>query len=83
MNLTNIPWYEPPEITDYAGHSMLYGSRLGIQRAHIVGHSSSAVIALQLAFDAPGSVLSVALLETALLAVPSGRWSSRRASRTC
>jgi pimeloyl-ACP methyl ester carboxylesterase len=46
--------------------------RLGIRRAHVVGHSSSAAIALQLALDHPGAVHSLALLETALLVVPSG-----------
>jgi 3-oxoadipate enol-lactonase len=55
--------------------------RLGIERAHIVGHSSSAAMALQLALDAPGSVLSVALLETALLAVPSGPYAAEAMGR--
>ena len=45
---------------------------LGIVRAHVVGHSSGAAIALQLALDHPDAVHSLALLETALLAVPSG-----------
>lgn len=45
---------------------------LGTTRAHVVGHSSSAAIALQLALDHPDAVHSLALLETALLAVPSG-----------
>ncbi|WP_433363962.1 alpha/beta fold hydrolase [Actinoplanes sp. CA-142083] len=45
---------------------------LGAERAHVVGHSSSAVIALQLALDHPEVVRSLALLETAVLDVPSG-----------
>jgi pimeloyl-ACP methyl ester carboxylesterase len=44
---------------------------LGIERAHIVGHSSSGNIALQLALDAPDVVHSLALLEPALMSVPS------------
>jgi pimeloyl-ACP methyl ester carboxylesterase len=44
---------------------------LGVDRAHLVGHSASACIALQIALDVPGIVHSVALLEPALLAVPS------------
>jgi pimeloyl-ACP methyl ester carboxylesterase len=45
---------------------------LGIQRAHVVGHSSGGVIALRLALDAPEVVHSLILLEPALLDVPSG-----------
>jgi pimeloyl-ACP methyl ester carboxylesterase len=44
---------------------------LGVQCAHVVGHSSGGVIALQLALDAPEAVHSLALLEPALLTVPS------------
>jgi pimeloyl-ACP methyl ester carboxylesterase len=45
---------------------------LGIERAHVVGHSSGGVIALQLALDAPEVVHSLVLLEPALMDVPSG-----------
>lgn len=44
---------------------------LGIRRAHVVGHSASGCIALQLAIDAPDIVHSLVLLEPALMAVPS------------
>lgn len=43
----------------------------GIERAHIVGHSSGGNIAIQLALDAPEMVQSLALLEPAL-PVPPG-----------
>ncbi len=45
---------------------------LGLARAHVVGHSGGARIALRLALDAPEVVHSLALLEPALLDVPSG-----------
>ena len=45
---------------------------LGIERAHVVGHSSGGAIALQLALDAPQVVRSLILLEPGLLDVPSG-----------
>jgi pimeloyl-ACP methyl ester carboxylesterase len=45
---------------------------LGIERAHVVGHSSAGPMALQLALDAPAAVHSLVLLEAALLDVPSG-----------
>jgi pimeloyl-ACP methyl ester carboxylesterase len=48
---------------------------LGIERAHVVGHSSSGNIALQLALDAPDAVHSLALLEPALMSVPSAQTS--------
>jgi pimeloyl-ACP methyl ester carboxylesterase len=44
---------------------------LGLDRAHVVGHSASGCIALQIALDVPDIVQSLALLEPALLAVPS------------
>jgi|KBSSwiStaDraftv2_1062776.scaffolds.fasta_scaffold215237_2 pimeloyl-ACP methyl ester carboxylesterase len=45
---------------------------LGIEHAHVVGHSSGGAIALQLALDAPQVVHSLILLEPGLLDVPSG-----------
>ncbi len=47
--------------------------QLQIGRAHVVGHSFGGNIALQLAVDAPELVHSLALLETPLWAVPSGK----------
>lgn len=44
---------------------------LGVDRAHVVGHSYGGCVALQLALDAPDMVQSLALLEAALLAVPA------------
>lgn len=44
---------------------------LGIERTHIVGHSASACICLQIALDVPEIVHSVAVLEPALMAIPS------------
>jgi pimeloyl-ACP methyl ester carboxylesterase len=44
---------------------------IGVTRAHVVGHSASGCMALQFALDAPDLVHSVAVLEPALMAVPS------------
>lgn len=50
-------------------------AHLGVERAHIVGHSYGGCVALQLALDTPEAVHSLALLEPALLAVPAAeRW---------
>ncbi len=44
---------------------------IGITRAHVVGHSASACLALQFALDASDIVHSLAVLEPPLMAVPS------------
>jgi pimeloyl-ACP methyl ester carboxylesterase len=43
---------------------------LGVERAHVVGHSYGGCVALQLALDAPEMVYSLALVEAALLVGP-------------
>jgi pimeloyl-ACP methyl ester carboxylesterase len=68
------PWGEVT-IADHARHCRGLLDHLGIERAHMVGHSSSADIALQLALDAPDSVASLTLMEPALMPVPSrAKW---------
>ena len=46
-------------------------SHLGVDRAHVVGHSTGANIAMQLALDRPQVVQTLALLEPWLTAAPS------------
>jgi pimeloyl-ACP methyl ester carboxylesterase len=58
-------------IADQAAHARALLHHLGIDRAHVVGHSSAGNIALQLALDSPDVVASLTLLEPALVAVPS------------
>jgi pimeloyl-ACP methyl ester carboxylesterase len=48
-----------------------FAGAIGITQAHIVGHSASGCMVLQFALDAPDVVHSVAVLEPALMAVPS------------
>ena len=55
----------PVSIAQHAAHCARLMRHLGIERAHIVGHSSSAVIALQLALDSPDAVHTLALMEPA------------------
>jgi pimeloyl-ACP methyl ester carboxylesterase len=45
---------------------------LGVERAHVVGHSAGGPIALRLAIDVPEVVHSLGLLEPTLMDVPSG-----------
>jgi len=59
-------------IGDQAAHARALLEHLGIEQAHVVGHSSGGSIALQLARDAPHRVRSLALLEPVLTQVPSG-----------
>jgi pimeloyl-ACP methyl ester carboxylesterase len=44
---------------------------LGYERVHVVGHSASACLAIEMALSAPDSVQSLALFEPALMAVAS------------
>jgi pimeloyl-ACP methyl ester carboxylesterase len=50
-------------IADHARHAATLLHRLGAAPAHVVAHSSSAAIALQLAVDSPSSVRTLYLLE--------------------
>jgi pimeloyl-ACP methyl ester carboxylesterase len=59
-------------IAQQAAHVGALMRHLGIQRAHLVGHSSGGNIILQLALDAPEMVGSLAVLEPALPVEESG-----------
>ena len=62
-------------VSQQAAHARSLMQHLGIVKAHIVGHSSSALVALQLALDAPDVVHSLSVLEPALMSVPSAATS--------
>jgi pimeloyl-ACP methyl ester carboxylesterase len=64
----------PLSIAGQGAHCRLLMRHLGIERAHVVGHSSSANMALQ-------TVQSLALLEPALLAVPTGPYGAQAIER--
>jgi 3-oxoadipate enol-lactonase len=61
----------PVTLQHHATHGRKLLEHLGITRAHVVGHSSSGNIALQMAVDHPDIVHSLSVLEPALMAVPS------------
>jgi pimeloyl-ACP methyl ester carboxylesterase len=56
---------------------------LGIERAHVVGHSFGGVVALQLALDQPEMVATLALLEPALAVGASGPEYRQALSSSC
>jgi pimeloyl-ACP methyl ester carboxylesterase len=56
----------PMSVAEQASDARILLQQLGMQRAHIVGHSYGGVVALQLALDAPAVVHSLALLEPSL-----------------
>jgi pimeloyl-ACP methyl ester carboxylesterase len=62
----------PVSLADQAAHARGLLDHLGIGRALVAGHSSGGNIAMRLALDAPERVGALALLEPALLAVPTG-----------
>jgi pimeloyl-ACP methyl ester carboxylesterase len=59
----------PVSFAEHAADAAALLGYLGIRRAHIAGHSTGAVTALQLALDYPGLVHSLALLEPPLMRV--------------
>ena len=65
--------HSPPPVSfvEHAADAAALLGHLNVQRAHIAGHSTGAVIALQLAADRPDIVHTLALLEPTLLGVPS------------
>src|SRR5829696_286608 len=61
----------PVSFAEHAADAAGLLDHLGVRRAHVVGHSSGAAIALQLAVDHPEVVHSLTLMEPPLLSVPS------------
>ena len=59
-------------VADHAADAAALLDHLGIPRAHVVGHSSGAAVAAQLALDDPARVATLVLLELSLFSVPSG-----------
>jgi pimeloyl-ACP methyl ester carboxylesterase len=62
----------PVSIAEHAADATELLDHLGVQRAHIVGHSSGASIGAQLALDQPDKVHTLTLLEPTLLSLPLG-----------
>jgi pimeloyl-ACP methyl ester carboxylesterase len=61
----------PVSFAEHAADAVALLDHLGLGRVHVVGHSTGAVIALQLAVDHPEAVHSLTLMEPTLLGVPS------------
>lgn len=59
-------------IADHAVDCRRLLKALGVEKAHVVGHSYGGCVALQMASDAPDVVLTLALFEPPLLTVRSG-----------
>jgi len=57
----------PVSVAQQAADCRALLRHLGVERAHVVGHSYGGDVALQLALDTPGVVHSLALLEPALM----------------
>lgn len=61
------PPASPLGVADHAAHAAAVLDTLGIDRAHVVAHSSGTVIALQLALDRPELVAGLVLSEPPLI----------------
>jgi pimeloyl-ACP methyl ester carboxylesterase len=62
----------PMSIGEHAADAAALLEHLGVQRAHIAGHSTGASIAAQLALDHPQKVHTLTLLEPTLVSLPLG-----------
>ena len=72
----------PVSVADHAADAAALLDHLGIARAHVVGHSSGAAVAAQLALDEPDRVATlVAARAVAASRCPAARPSSRRRPR--
>lgn len=60
----------PVSIVEQAEHARVLLGHLGIERAHVVGHSAGAAIALQLALDAPSVVQALTVMDPAISTAP-------------
>ena len=61
----------PVSFAEHAADAAALLGHLGVRRAHVAGHSTGAIIALQLAADRPDLVHTLALLEPPLAGAPS------------
>lgn len=68
----SVPHDGPFSIEKQAADARSLLRHLGVDRAHVAGHSYGGPTALQLALDAPAAVHSLVLLEPAVMTVPSG-----------
>ena len=62
----------PVSIATHAADAAGLLEQLGVRRAHVAGHSTGAVVAVQLALDSPETVHTLILLEPMMVSVPSG-----------
>ncbi|GAB3314987.1 hypothetical protein GCM10027451_30460 [Geodermatophilus aquaeductus] len=62
----------PVTVAEHAADAAALLEHLGVRRAHVAGHSTGGVVALQLAVDDPAVVRTLVLLEPFVLSVPSG-----------
>jgi pimeloyl-ACP methyl ester carboxylesterase len=69
----STPTPGPVSVEVHAEDAAALLGHLGIDRAHVAGHSSGAAVAVQLALDVPDAVQSVTLLELSLFSLPEGQ----------
>src|SRR5829696_1464301 len=67
----STPGLGPVSFAEHAVDAAALLGHLGIRRAHVTGHSTGAIIALQLAIDRPEIVHTLALFEPPLTGAPS------------
>src|SRR5215218_10786757 len=63
----------PVSIADHAADAAALLDALAVRHAHIVGHSTGASIAAQLALDEPEAAHTLILLEPTIVSLPAGQ----------
>jgi pimeloyl-ACP methyl ester carboxylesterase len=76
----STPTPPPVTVADHAADAAALLRHLDVPRAHVAGHSTGGVVAVQLGLDSPQSVHTLVLLEPFVLSVPGGQAALQQAA---
>ena len=76
----STPTPPPVTVADHAADAAALLNHLDVPRAHVAGHSTGGVVAVQLGLDSPETVHTLILLEPFVLSVPGGQAALQQAA---